>query len=382
MKQHSMIAAARVAGAPLGMGHVTVHPADGASPFAVFGDLADHVRARGERIVAQFVFGGTGNVRDGLRELERATGGVNWPVTWIHADGDAGKETTGTQAYVVADPAARPVRLGDRIVGTCYRDACADYCLLGDVLPADPTASREAQTRSVYERCEAALETVGMDYSHVMRTWLYLDRLLDWYAEFNAVRTRFYEERGVFERLLPASTGIGIANRHGAALVLCALAVKVRDRRMTLREVASPLQCPATNYRSSFSRAVELETPAYRQLHISGTASIAADGRSIHEGDLRAQIATTMDVVAAILQSRGMDWTHATRGIAYVKNLADAAATQDCLARLLPVPGVVMLGHADVCRPELLFEIELDAAVVGPIPGPAATIRTRSKETP
>jgi hypothetical protein len=66
----------------------------------------------------------------------------------------------------------------------------------------------------------------------------------------------------------------------------------------------------------------------------------------------------------------------------HVKNLADAAATQDCLARLLPVPGVIMLGHADVCRPELLFEIELDAAVVGPIPGPAATTRTRSKETP
>jgi len=315
MQQHSTIAAAPVTGSLLGMGHVTAHPAEGASPFAVFGDLADHVRARDERIVSQFVFGGAGNARDGLRELERATGGVDWPVTWIHADGDAGREITGTQAYVVA---RTPVR------------------------------------------------TVGMDYSHAMRTWLYLDRLLDWYDDFNAVRNRFYEERGVCDRLLPASTGIGVANRHGSAVVMCAMAVKARDRRVVLREVASPLQWPATNYRSSFSRAVEIEAPGCRQLHISGTASIAADGRSIHDGDLRAQIARTMEAVAAILQSRGMDWRHATRGIAYIKNMEDAAAAQDCLARLLPAPAVVMLGHADVCRPELLFEIELDAAVVPP----------------
>ena len=77
MKQQRMIVTAPVTSRPLGLSHVTVHPADGASPCAVFGDLADHVRARGERIVAQFVFGGAGNVRDGLRELERATGGVS-----------------------------------------------------------------------------------------------------------------------------------------------------------------------------------------------------------------------------------------------------------------------------------------------------------------
>lgn len=47
-----------------------------------------------------------------------------------------------------------------------------------------------------------------MDFSHVIRTWFYNNRLLDWYEEFNRARDTFFESRGVFDRLVPASTGL------------------------------------------------------------------------------------------------------------------------------------------------------------------------------
>jgi enamine deaminase RidA (YjgF/YER057c/UK114 family) len=269
---------------------------------------------------------------------------------------------TAPPPYVAAGTPLRPILLDGRVVGACYADAYAEYALLGELLPRAMSASREVQARTVFEQCEAALQTVGMDFSHVMRTWLYLDGLLDWYNEFNNVRTRFFEERQVFDRVLPASTGIGIANRHGAALVLGALAIKPRDGRVLIQTVASPLQCPATNYRSSFSRAVEVTLPGYRQLHISGTASIAPDGSSLYTDDIDAQLAKTMEVVAAILHSRDMEWSNTTRGIAYYKRAEDAATVRRHLQKCTAANLSIALAHADVCRPELLFELELDAA--------------------
>ncbi|MEI6149853.1 MAG: translation initiation inhibitor [bacterium] len=362
MERQGRVCVSSLAGLTFGKYHITAHPPDEAHPFAMFDALAECVRDTRAQIVAQFVFGGSEIGADRMRDLERAAGPVNWPVTWIHADDHSGIEMTGTQAYAVADTPIRSVILDGRVVGSCFADEYAEYCLLGDLLPMDTAASREVQTRSVFEQCEAALRTVGMDFSHVMRTWLYLDGLLDWYDEFNAVRTRFFEERGVFNGLLPASTGIGIANRHGSALVMDAMAIRPKDPRVLIQTVASPLQCPATHYRSSFSRAVEIVVPGHRQLHISGTASIAPDGASVHQGDIRGQIAKTMEVVATILKSRGMDWSNTTRGIAYCKRLEDAATVQRCMREYTAGSLSIALAHADICRPELLFELELDAS--------------------
>jgi enamine deaminase RidA (YjgF/YER057c/UK114 family) len=280
--------------------------------------------------------------------------------------------------YVAAGTSLRPILLDGRVVGACYADAYAEYALLGELLPRAMGASREVQARSVFEQCEAALQTGGMDFSHVMRTWFYLDGLLDWYDAFNAVRTQFFEERGVFRGVLPASTGIGLANRQGAALVMGALAIKPRDGRVRIQTVASPLQCPATNYRSSFSRAVEVTLPGSRQLHISGTASIAPDGSSLHTGDIEAQLAKTMKVVAAILQSRGMEWSNTTRGIAYYKRAEDAATVRNCMREYTEGSSAIALAHADVCRPELLFELELDASAATT---PPTLVRATRKNT-
>ena len=143
-------------------------------------------------------------------------------------------------------------------------------------------------------------------------------------------------------------------------MVAGALALKPKAAAV-VREVASPMQCSALNYKSSFSRAVEVERADGRALYISGTASIEAGGKTAYVGDPQAQIELTMQVVAAILHSRQMDWSDTTRAIAYMKDLKDAPLFADWLhgkgLEALPVTWM----HGDVCREDLLFEIELDA---------------------
>jgi len=249
---------------------------------------------------------------------------------------------------------------GKRRMGTLYEDSDATYCFFEEVVAADLTAPRANQTTQIFETIEHVLRTEGMDFRRLVRTWFYLDKILEWYDKFNEARTVFLETHGVLGQLVPASTGIGIPNRFGVPVVAGALAIKPKGA--TVIEVPSPLQCPAIAYKSSFSRAVEVTRSGRRELYISGTASIEPGGETAHVGDTKAQIDLTMEVVAAILQSRQMDWSHATRAIAYIKDAKEAPLFAQYLRRhgLEKMPLTWM--HADVCRDDLLFEIELDAA--------------------
>ena len=256
----------------------------------------------------------------------------------------------------------RPVYDGERLIGTLHENAEATACFFEEIVPADLSASRAEQTLSIFETIERVLRAEGMDFGHLVRTWFYLDKILDWYDCFNQTRTPFLQARGAFEGLMPASTGIGMPNRFGAAVLAGAMAIKPKGTSL-VQEVASPLQCPALDYKSSFSRAVEVQrSGGGRALYISGTASIEAGGKTAYVGDPQAQIELTMQVVAAILQSRQMDWSNTSRAIAYFKDAKDAPLFADYLRAngLETLPCTWM--HGDVCRDDLLFEIELDVA--------------------
>jgi enamine deaminase RidA (YjgF/YER057c/UK114 family) len=303
------------------------------------------------------VFGG----RSFYEPARARIGGAGLPLLWLQGDVCPGRHVSGAQAFVIPGQTLRRVSLQSGVVGSAWSDADADYCLLAGVLPADLAATRGAQTKSCFEQIEVALQRAGMDFSHVVRTWFYLDRLLSWYGEFNEARTVFFKERAVFQRLIPASTGIGASNPFGAALTCGALAIRPRNDRVRIREVESPLQRPATEYRSSFSRAVEVAYSGHRLLTISGTASIASDGLTMFAGDITRQIHRTLDVVEAILNSRSMNWEHAARAVAYFHDIQALSLFDACCRERGIAPLPLMPAHATICRSDLLFEMELDA---------------------
>ena len=311
------------------------------APANARGECHRHIRDAGAVIVTEDLFGITGNMAS------------NWPVTWLRGN----PALPGVHLHAVKGVLVERLTFAGRVVGSVFNDGLARHCRLGGLRPASATASPSSQARATFELLEAALRDAGMTFANVARTWFYLNNILAWYGDFNKVRDEFFRKRNVFDGLVPASTGVGGANIAGTALMAGAYAVTGGQ----LVAVPSPLQCPAPKYGSSFSRAVELKLPDHCRLWISGTASIAPEGKTVHVCDVAGQIALTMQVVAAILESRGLNWQDASRTIAYVSEATMAQQFQEYRAAngLTDLP--VLTTENVICRDDLLFEIELDA---------------------
>lgn len=307
-------------------------------------------------ILSQFVFA------ENQLYSEFISKGAKWPVVWLQGDACKDGSLYSMQAVALSGIIPLPVRSGGRDVGFIYEDDFARYCRLCGLLPADLTASRSGQARSAFETAAALLMQNGFRFTDTVRAWIYLDHLLEWYEDFNAVRTAFFNETGIFDHRVPASTGIGARNPFGAAITMDVFAVQPKCAEFTVQTVTSPLQNPALDYQSSFSRAVELGSPTHRTLLISGTAGIAPDGKTIYPDDPEKQIRLTMDVVKAILESRGMNWNDLFRGIAYFKDMAHLPIYKRVSFNIPRFP--LAVSHADICRHDLFFEIEVDAVQI------------------
>ncbi|NLF38763.1 translation initiation inhibitor [bacterium] len=341
--------------------HATLR--DFGSPREMFHALAALAAMQRVRVVSLEALGMANERGQGRALLEQAFEGVDFPVTWLDEGAASTPHLAGVVMHAVAGAAVKRLKLRGRTVGSVYDDGAATYCILRDLRPEDTSLPRGQQARIVFDDMVAALRLAGMAFADVVRTWFWNDRMLEWYDEFNAVRTAFFNEHRVFDGLLPASTGIGAHNAAGAAVVAGLMAMQPKGKAVRVSAVDSPLQCAATEYGSSFSRATEIETPAYRHLFVSGTASITPGGETMHPGDGAKQIGRTMDVVEAILASRGMAWGDVASAVCYCRHAACAAQFDRwCAAR-----GIASFPHVAanfvVCRDDLEFEIELDASV-------------------
>lgn len=284
----------------------------------------------------------------------------NHPITWIEPLSNAGNHFLSTQIQAIEGPQLHYIKQDGRTVGSLYEDKKSRYLRLAGLGLSDPALPAPQQARNAFLEMQRYLLQNDMTFHNVLRTWFYNDRILDWYSPFNQVRTQFFIDHDIVLSEFPASTGIGAPNPFNSALSAGLLAVAAKDSAASWKTVESPMQESPSEYGSSFSRAAELASQGLRRLFISGTASISYDGKTVHEGDIDKQIDLTMQVVKAILESRGMNWDDATRALAYFKepNFLNAWNEWNEKHRLsLPL----CIAHADICRDDLLFEIELDA---------------------
>src|SRR6185503_3386110 len=139
-------------------------------------------------------------------------------------------------------------------------------------------------------------------------------------------------------------------------------------------------QAPPASYSSAlsavpplFSRAVALGTARGALVQVSGTASILGS-RSVHPGDARAQTLTTLENIEHLLSNRNLA-RHGLCGssggprlmyaVVYVRHRADHESVRRSCEERLPAGLPTVYVRADVCRPELLVEIEA-VAQLGP----------------
>jgi enamine deaminase RidA (YjgF/YER057c/UK114 family) len=338
----------------------TVTPQLGESLFHLCERIAQQVHHQAATPLQLLAFGNTDASDATLDTLKKIFGRLDWPVTWVEGAACDGNPVAGIQIHAHTGDVER-LTFNGRVVGSVFTDGGARQCVIGGLTPADNTLSRPEQTRRTIVDLQAILTQAGFDFTDLVRTWFYLDNILAWYDDFNQARTQIYSGVKFRTGSMPASTGIGAKNPDGTALTLAAWAFRPLEKDAYATEIASPLQCPAPAYGSSFSRAMEISSNAGRRLFISGTASIAPGGKTLWIGDVHKQVDQTMQVVDEILCSRGFTLANLSRATAYFRHAAGAVALEKWLAthQLTQMP--VVSAHCDICRDNLLFELEAEA---------------------
>jgi chorismate lyase / 3-hydroxybenzoate synthase len=160
---------------------------------------------------------------------------------------------------------------------------------------------------------------------------------------------------------VPAACALG--SPSGSPISIYFLAAR-RPPKM----IENPRQTSAYHYPPKFGKHSPIFSRACvwgesARLFVSGTASIVGH-ETIHRGDVVAQTRETLVNIGALLEEAnrvvGAD-RYSLDGLklkVYVRNPADLPAIEATLAQLLrPAAGIVYL-QADVCREDLLVEIE------------------------
>ncbi len=206
------------------------------------------------------------------------------------------------------------------------------------------------------------------DYPHLLRIWNYFDAITlgegdsERYRQFCVGRVQGLGD--VDTRTLPAATAIG--SRDGRR-VLQVYWLAARDPALPLE---NPRQVSAYRYpreygpqSPTFARALLPPSPRVPLL-LSGTASIVGHA-SQHADSLRAQLDETLTNLDSLLGaareraptlSPHLDGT--SRLKVYVRDATDADAVAAQLEARLGTRVPWLMLHADVCRRELLVEIE------------------------
>ena len=158
---------------------------------------------------------------------------------------------------------------------------------------------------------------------------------------------------------LPASTGIEGRNPNGFPATMDVFAVHRRPKSaIQIRPLYGVKQRSPFRYGSAFSRAMVIEEPDSKLILVSGTASIDEQGKSVFLGDPAAQVRQSLNVVSELVAPEGATIQDLCEATVFIKRKEDFSVYQKVIEQMgiSELPSVCVL--ADVCRDELLFELD------------------------
>mgnify|MGYP000072155190 CR=1 FL=1 len=224
-------------------------------------------------------------------------------------------------------------------------------------------------TSSILAWIRSQMESAGTP--HPIRFWNFLPAIhqpLSPYSEryraFNVGRflafTSWFGNAAHFARYVPTATGIG---HDGTSLIIAGLASKSPGT-----PIENPRQVPALAYSTlygprppCFVRATRAMLPGGPRLIVGGTASVRGE-HTVHAGDLRAQWEETlMNLDALINQAATLGherFTQASTIRVYVAREADLGLIVSLSERAWPGTSHLEVIRADICRRDLLLEVE------------------------
>lgn len=220
---------------------------------------------------------------------------------------------------------------------------------------AGEAGSLDDVTRDVYGRMVEAVRSAG--HPHFVRVWNYVGAIneeqdgIERYQRFCAGRHEALVSAGYALDQLPAASAVGMPDR---GLITCFLAASEPGRQIeNPRQVSAYHYPPQYGVRSpSFARA----TLWREALFVSGTSSVVGHA-SVHSGDVLAQLEETIRnievVIAEAIPAGTLD--NIVSAKTYLRHAADYDRVAARLAGVLPAN---LYLEADICRSELLIEIE------------------------
>jgi enamine deaminase RidA (YjgF/YER057c/UK114 family) len=233
-------------------------------------------------------------------------------------------------------------------VGAESRFHAAGLCGPGD--------DAHAQTLAMFALAEDLLRRAAMEFRDVVRTWIHFGHMERDYVAFNQARREFFAARGIDP--VPASTGIGGTLASGVHDLSLGLYAVKSGRPLERVVMTTPTLNEAAEYGADFVRGLRVAEANKIALHVSGTASIDEHGRTVHAGDLDAQVDRMLVNIVGLLERQGAGYADVVHAITYVKHPADAARVRDRVraAGFVGFPHPIVV--AEICRPDLLCETE------------------------
>ena len=226
--------------------------------------------------------------------------------------------------------------------------AANDEVIFGALACDDGDPHRAAEC--VYGRLIDIARAEG--YPHVLRVWNHvrdINRIedgLERYRAFCAGRHEAFVKHGYAMRAdLPAASAVGMRNGGVTSYFVAsrAPAVSVENPRQVSAYDYPPRYGPRS---PSFSRATRVAGLVF----VSGTSSVVGH-ETKHAGDVAAQLEETLVNLDTIVRAAGA--VEIVMMKVYVRNAGDYPLIA---ARLPRVPAMFL--HAEICRADLLVEIE------------------------
>lgn len=318
------------------------------------------------------------------RKLFEAYYGERMPLTLFVVQPPCDGRALAIEAWAISTETAKVEFLGPKLVTVCHGGTRWLYAASGTVRREGRSAYE--QSAQAFEGLNNVLQAAGASFEHVPRVWLYhgniteLEDGTERYRELNRARTDFFArvpfqqrdiEAGCVDRTIyPASTGIGTLE-HG--LVTACMAVETSRDDMQMLPLENPLQTPSFDYPEQysikspkFSRAMALRLGNHVTTWISGTASIV-NSETVHLDDVEKQTDQTLTNIERLIEADNfarLGWPDAGATLddlakvrVYVKHADDYEKCRAVVERRLGnIPAIYAV--ADVCRPDLLVEIE------------------------
>ncbi|HTJ92515.1 MAG TPA: Rid family hydrolase [Pararobbsia sp.] len=284
-----------------------------------------------------------------------------------------------------------PARVGATVAGTygCVRFVRADEALFGTIELDEPALPEigghaisarplpiEIATSEAYDALFGCLESEG--YPYLARVWNFIPDIVgeqgghERYRLFNHARQAAFAAAGrTVTGDVPAATGIGLDARR---LRIHFIATRVRPLPIENPRQVSAFHYPAQYGPKSptFARAVVVPFSSGPVLLVSGTASIVGH-ETMHRGDVVAQTRETFSNLAALVDEANRCWAAQPGGVRggvrfsldsaalriYVRDAANFAAVRHVVEAHPGAGNATRLYvRGDICRPDLLVEIE------------------------